>query len=163
MEQTNFIEGQNIYIRPYDKDGIGIYCSRDKKGKRIEARRLFTISRPYSYIQILDENGEELGILKDINSLDKKSQMYLKKTLDKFYVIPKITEINDLYEEYGVSRWDVVTDRGNRVFEVISRNTDIHLLGNGRILIRDADNNRYEIPDYRKLSKKSRKLLEGEI
>lgn len=57
----------------------------------------------------------------------------------------------------------MVTDRGDRIFDVQSRNTDIHLLDGGRILIRDADNNRYEIPDYRKLSKKSYNLLEGEI
>lgn len=163
MEQLKFIDGHDIRIEPYDKDSLGVYYNSGCKKEGIKPRRLFTISSPYSYIQLIHESGTEIGILKDMESLDTESQRALREALDKFYVIPKIVEINDIYEEYGISRWDVVTDRGPRTFDVQSRNTDIHLLDGGRVLIRDADNNRYEIPDYRKLSKESYKLLEGEI
>lgn len=163
MRQTEFIDGRDIRIKPYDANSIAVYYKGGCKKEGIKPRRLFTISRPRSYIQLLYKNDREVGVLRDMDSLDPQSERALQEALDKFYVIPKIIEIKDIYEEYGVTRWDVVTDRGHRIFEVQSRNTDIHLLDNGRVLIRDVDNNRYEIPDYRELSKESYKLLEGEI
>ncbi|NMA95375.1 MAG: DUF1854 domain-containing protein [Clostridiales bacterium] len=163
MGQTKFIDGHDIKIEGFDENSLEVHLNGSGLKRGIRPRRLFTISNPYSYIQLVKRNGSEVGILKDISSLDDKSQKTLKEALDKFYVIPEIQEINDIYEEFGVSKWDVVTDRGKRTFEVQSRNTDIHLLGNGRVLIRDADNNRYEIKDYNKLPKESYKLLEGEI
>ena len=36
-------------------------------------------------------------------------------------------------------------------------------LYDGRVLIIDANDNRYEIPDYRKLDKRSRKMLEPKL
>lgn len=169
MVKTNFLDGQKIYIRPYGKYELGLYhkkccsCSDKRIGQRINLKRLFPMTKPSSYIQILDEDNNEIGILKDMCSVDYKSQMYIKEYLDEFYFVPKIIQIHDIREEYRISRWDVTTDKGRRTFEVLSRSTDIHLLENGKIIIRDADNNRYEIPDYRKLSKESLKLLENEL
>lgn len=163
MGQIKFIDGQDIKIKGYRENSLQVDYNGGGKREGVKPRRLFTISNPYSYIQLVQESGAEIGILKDMDSLDAESQRVLKEALDKFYVIPQIVEIKDIYEEYGVSRWDVVTDRGNRVFDVQSRHTDIHLLDGGRILIRDADNNRYEIIDYRELSRESYKFLEGEI
>lgn len=163
MEQIAFIDGRDIRIKSNDGNSLEVFFNDGYKKERIKPRRLFTISNPYSYIQLIQENREEIGILKDMKNLDAESQKALQEALDKFYVIPKIIKINDINEEFGVSRWDVVTDRGPRTFDVRSRNTDIHVLDGGRVLIRDADNNRYEVSDYRKLPKESYKLLEGEI
>lgn len=163
MEQVKFIDGRDINIKNNGGNGLEVCYGDGYKKEGIRARRLFTVSNPYSYIQLVQGDKEEIGILKDASQLDTESRRVLQEALDKFYVIPKIIEIKKIYEEYGVSRWDVVTDRGPRSFDVQSRNTDIHILEDTRVLIRDADNNRYEISDYEKLSKESYKLLEGEI
>ena len=40
---------------------------------------------------------------------------------------------------------------------------DIRRLTGGRVIIKDADGNRYEIKDYRKLDQKSASLIDSEI
>ena len=57
-------------------------------------------------------------------------------------------------------RWQVETDRGPRTFEIRSSRRDMRVLSAGRILIRDADGNLYEVPDYRQLDPQSRALVE---
>ena len=129
---------------------------------KVTPRCLFPVNKPNSHIRFVDEEGQEIGILERLNSLNSSSYKSVVDILKQYYFIPKITEILDITEEYGVSHWNVVADKGPREFDVISRSTDIHTLPRHRVLIRDSDNNRYEIADYTKLSEKSRQLLEGE-
>jgi len=49
-----------------------------------------------------------------------------------------------------------------RIWEVASRD-DIRTLADGQVLLRDADGNRYRIPNYHRLDAKSRKLLEPQL
>ena len=44
-----------------------------------------------------------------------------------------------------------------------NRNADIKQLYDGRILVRDSNDNRYEIIDYRKLDRDSLRLLSADI
>ena len=44
-----------------------------------------------------------------------------------------------------------------------NRHNDIKILYDGRILVKDSDDNRYEIRDVEKLDKRSRMLLNNEI
>jgi len=53
--------------------------------------------------------------------------------------------------------------RDPRAFEIYSSRRDVRDLGGGRVLVQDADGNRYEIPDYRRLDPASRALVEEMI
>ena len=53
--------------------------------------------------------------------------------------------------------------RDPRAFEIYSSRRDVRDLGGGRVLVQDADGNRYEIPDYRQLDPASRALVEEMI
>ena len=44
-------------------------------------------------------------------------------------------------------------------FEIRNHLTAIKPLYDGRVLIKDANDNRYEIPDIKKLDKRSRRML----
>jgi hypothetical protein len=57
----------------------------------------------------------------------------------------------------------VETDRGRRVFELHSSRRDIRVLPGGRVLVRDADGNLYEIPDVRRLDVASHAFVEDYI
>ena len=76
--------------------------------------------------------------------------------------MPKITKINSLDGHFGVTQWDVETTQGDVQFGMRTR-YDIVTLGNGRILIKDADGNRYEIENYDKLDQKSYALLQTQL
>ena len=83
----------------------------------------------------------------------------LTHELERLYFLPKIVRIRGVTEEYGVLRVEVDTDKGPRTFEVRTRE-HIRFLPNGRILLRDLDGNRYEIPRLADLDGFSQMLAE---
>jgi hypothetical protein len=117
---------------------------------------------PWRYIILIDENDREIGLIRDIGDLDESSMRTLREELEKVYFIPKIKRINRIKEEFGVLIWETETDRGPRRFEVTSRR-DEKKIGRRRIIIRDADGNLYDIPNYADLDQKSIVLLESVI
>ena len=62
-------------------------------------------------------------------------------------------------EKFGSLTWKVETDRGTVAFRIRNRHSDIKCLDGKRVLIRDTNDNRYEIPDYTTLDMHSRRLL----
>ena len=122
----------------------------------------FPVTTKSRFIILKDKEGEELGIIQNADDLDAKSLNVLDEELKRVYFTPKIILVNTIEERNHVPKWDVETDRGPRVFEVRT-SRDVRVLGDGWILIRDADGNRYEIPDYRKLDNISQTIVETQI
>ena len=110
-------------------------------------------------ISLVDADGHEKAIIRDIENLMPDSRKAIEDSLDEYYLIPKISAILERQEKYGILKWTVMTDRGVRSFDIRNIYRDIKLLYDGRALIRDSDDNRYEIPDIKKLDAKSMSLL----
>ncbi len=135
-------------------------------GTVIEAlspRRLFPTSDKTHYISLLDEDGKEMAIIRDLNELSEESRSAIDEVLREYYIVPKITAVLAINDKGGSMRWTVMTDRGECSFQIKSRITDIKPLNGGRVLFRDASDNRYEIEDWTKLDKHSRHLLNSQI
>lgn len=116
-----------------------------------------------SFVGIKDgKKDEEIGMIEDIGKLDSKSRKLLKQELKKAYFMPKITKINRMKETHGIMKFEVETEKGPREFETRYKE-DIRKMSGGYIVIRDADGNRYEIKDYRKLDPRSTHLIDSEI
>ena len=124
--------------------------------------RAFPLTMPWRYIILIDENGREVGLLRDLKCLDEKSMKALKEELERVYFIPKIKKIHRIKEEFGILIWETETDKGPRRFEVTSRR-NIKKMGKRRIILRDADGNLYDIRDYADLDQKSIIMLESVI
>ncbi len=122
-------------------------------------RRLFPTNDREHYISLLDESGHEVAILRGIDLLDTDSAAALRAALAEYYIIPEITAILAIDEKGGSDRWTVMTDHGERSFQIKSRITDVKPQQDGRILFRDSSDNRYEIRDWTKLDRRSRALL----
>ncbi|HGJ64828.1 TPA: DUF1854 domain-containing protein [bacterium] len=124
------------------------------------------LSSPETYVSFYeikdDKKDKEIGIIDDINKLDSESKKLIKEELKKEYFMPQIIRINSMNESHGVMKFDVETDKGRRIFETRYKE-DIRKLIGGRIIIRDADGNRYEISDFRKLDQRSMNLIDTEI
>ncbi len=164
MNEKIFIDGKQILLEYDEEKRASLYFSRDDDELvKVKPRRLFPLSRPSSYIYFIDEKGHDVGILRQLKELPRHVKDYTSKWLDEYYFIPCITEIQAIEEEYGISHWMVLTNRGKRSFEIRNRSTDIIILENRRILIKDVDDNTYEIPDHGQLPPKSQLLLDGEI
>jgi len=146
----------------FTKAGANLVDVEFRDGRRmekLEPRRLFPVSGLTKYITLLDSEGNEKEIIRDLNSLMQDSKEVICDCLNEYYMIPKITRMIDRTDNYGILRWTVETDRGVKAFVIRNRYSDIKSLFDGRILIRDSDDNRYEIPDVSKMDKKSRYLL----
>ncbi len=130
---------------------------------RLEPRRLFPVSSPNEYITLLDEDNKECAIIRSTRDLDAESQRVIKESLDDYYLIPEILRIISVEDKYGTLRWTVETDRGIKAFDIRNRNHDIRVSTDGRVRVRDADDNRYNIRNWHEMDKHSRSLLLADI
>ena len=120
----------------------------------------FPVYAPDIYISLLNGEGREIALIRALADLDEDSRGAVQACLDQYYLIPEIKEVLSCTDRAGALFWRVMTDRGEVQFRIRNRHADIKLLyGTNRVLVRDADDNRYEIPDMSKLNKRSRRLL----
>ena len=116
-----------------------------------------------SLIEMKDgKRDKEIGMIEDVRKLDSKSKKILRAELKRAYFMPRITKINSLKEYHGIMKFNVETEKGHREFETRYKE-DIRKISSGRVIIKDADGNRYEIRDYMKLDQRSINLIDSEI
>ena len=131
-----------------------------RKFENLEPRRLFPLSGLEKYITLLDEEGVEQAIIRDLRTLPAQERKTIEDCLREYYLIPKVTKITDSREKYGVVTLEVETDRGNAVIEIRNLLYGMKLLYGSRVLLRDGSDNRYEIPDLTALDKQSRQKID---
>jgi hypothetical protein len=100
-------------------------------------------------------------LLRDPEELECESRKVLRDELGRTYFVPKITQIHQIEDAHGAARWEVETDRGYRVFDIRDRE-DVRVIRT-RVLLQDADGNRFEIEDITELDEKSQRLIDTEI
>ena len=128
----------------------------------VEIDRSFPIGEEGHYLSVrndLDEERTEIGIIADVDQLDAESRYVVEQELYRRYFVPQIQRIISLKEEFGVLNFEVETDRGPREFSVRSPQENLRQISEDRMLIIDIDGCRYEIPDLRKVDKKSATIL----
>jgi len=149
---TGKISRSDIYLVALTlKDGTVI--------KDLEPRKLFPITNPNMYITLLDHEEKEVAFVRDLEELDPASAEALCECFKEYYRIPQITKLISSDERFGALTWKVETDRGIVSFRIRNRHSDIKCLDGKRILVRDTNDNRYEIPDYTVMDPHSRHML----
>lgn len=131
--------------------------------EKLEPRRLFPVSRIDQYITLLDTDGKEVAVIRNITDLDKDSKEIIEYSLNDYYLVPHITRIISITEKNGKIHWSVETDRGFKEFDVRNRNHDVRVYSDGRVRVRDSDDNRYIISDYRALDAHSRRQAVADL
>ncbi len=157
-EKRHIVTGSDRIVR-YENNLVTLLTQDGDSVEALEPRRLFPISKPSIYISLLDREGVERGLIKSLAELDEGSREVIEESLKNYYLVPKITKILSISEKSGTIRWCVVTERGEKRFDVRNRNHDIRISNDGRVRVRDSDDNRYEIDDYRTLDAKSQTKL----
>lgn len=155
-----FADADNMTLLPDGKGFVKLVLEDGGETRKVRLTRLFPLSGGESYIRMSDACGKEIGIIKHLNELRPESRGHALQALEHFYIIPRIVDIIDLYDKHGSLFWEADTDKGRREFIVRNRHRDISLFPSGKMVIRDTDDNQYEIENYNRLSPKSRKLLE---
>lgn len=150
-------------IESYENNLVSLTLADGRRFEALEPRRLFPVSSLDRYVTLLDASGVEIAVIKDLANLDAKSKRAVCDSLDDYYLVPMITRIIAVNERYGTLRWTVETDRGVKSFDIRNRNHDIKVYPDGRVRVRDSDDNRYTIEDYRALDSHSRTLMIAEL
>ena len=170
MQQRQNLAAEVTYLDP-DKarffvdafEDLNLELAGDQTYSRVRVKRAFPLTRDDCFIVVQDCDGKEIGSLARLDALDRDSRQAVEDELERAYFTPRIQRIAKVTVANRVPRWEVETDRGPRTFEIYSSRRDVRLLDAGRILVQDADGNRYEIPDYRRLEPASRALVEEMI
>jgi len=156
---------QRIYITKNDRieieenNLVTLTLESGEVISRLEPRRLFPVSSANKYITLLDEEGDEAAIIRDLSDISDEAKATIKYSLDDYYLVPKIIRIISTAEKYGTLRWTVETDRGIKSFDIRNRNHDIKVFKDGKVRVRDSDDNRYTIDNYHELDPHSRARL----
>lgn len=155
-----YIDGPEIRITP--NDGIFVdaefYYTKEKM-TGLEPHRLFPRSGANRYVALLNEDGDQVAVIRNVDNLMPDSKQTLTQALEEYYMIPRITKFLKMTEKFKIWMWTAETDKGVITFEIRNHIASVKPLYDGRVLIRDANDNRYEIPDYRQLDPNSRKML----
>jgi hypothetical protein len=150
-------------IELFENNLVTVTLADGRTFEELEPRRLFPVNMPEKYITLLDKDGVEQCVIRDTGELNSSSSDIIRKSLNDYYLVPEILRIVNVSDKYGILRWEVDTDRGRKSFDIRNRNHDIRVSGDCSIRVRDSDDNRYVIKDYRLLDSKSRKFLNPEL
>ena len=162
MTQRTFLTKEDR-ISCDENNLVNLTCQNGDVFEHLEPRRLFPINNLHEYITLLDTSGREVAVIRRMDDLDKESREVVRASLEDYYLVPTIIRILSVSEKYGTIHWTVETDRGIKEFDIRNRNHDIKVYKDGRIRVRDADDNRYVIDDYRALDSQSRRHLSSDV
>tara|TARA_B100000809_G_scaffold211332_1_gene214948 strand:- start:7222 stop:7752 length:531 start_codon:yes stop_codon:yes gene_type:complete len=152
------LQAAQMQIRRTDQDLLAVRID-SQEFDDVSVRRAFPLEAADRYIGFFDSDGNELGILEDPEGLEADSRAALDQQLALTYFLPKITDVTHIGEEFGVVHADVETTSGARQIEIRGIRSSIRVLSRNRALVEDAEGNRYELSDFRLLSKLTREIL----
>ena len=159
MTERTYIENDNARITRGEGILLKVEMYDGRVFEDVEARRLFPVTGVYKYITLLDSEGAEQAVIRDLRNLTPDSRAVVEEVLGEYYLVPKITQIEKIINKKVKIIFHVITDNGPREFEVKSIYSDIKTLYDGRVLIKDSNDNRCEISNLNALSRDSQRLM----
>lgn len=157
-----YIDGDMAKFTRKDITFVDVQLHDGTTFQNVEPRCLFPSSNGRKFITLLDENGAEQAVIRDLDNLPEEQKKIIEECLAEYYLIPRITKILNTTEKFGLITLDTETDRGPARIEIRNLLYGFKQVGN-RLLLRDGNDNRYEVPDLSKLDSKSRHLLDNFI
>lgn len=154
-----YIEGSEVKFTENDKIFVDVEFYTGEKFTELELHRMFPITGLTKYIALLDNEGNEIAVIRNIEDLMPESKKVVESCLREYYMIPRITRFIKMSEKFKIWMWTAETDKGICTFEIRNHITAIKPLYDGRVLIKDANDNRYEIPNVNDLDKKSLSMI----
>lgn len=133
-----------------------------KEYSRVGIYLTFPLTNAEEFISIreADEKAKEIGIIEKLDRLPADQQEMIREQIRLRYFMPVITKVMDVKDEYGYAYWHVMTSFGVCRFTTQMSGDAVVSLSDSRLLVTDIDGNRYEIPDFYKLSVMERKKLD---
>lgn len=135
----------------------------DRCGLNVQVLRAMPLSAPDTLLVLRDGGGKELGLLENLDGFDAAARLIIEDALQNRYFLPKILKINSIYERFGSAQWEVETDRGPASISTKAMHESVLEIGPNRYMLRDNEENRYEIPNVNDLDEASRMRFAGKF
>lgn len=155
-----YLDSNNARFTRRGLTTVDVELSDGRTLENLEPRRLFPISGQTRYITLLDSDLKERAVIRNLEILTEESQNIICDCLKEYYMIPKISRILDIDDRRSKILFYVETDRGKQTIEITHLVHQIKRIQDVRILFRDGNDNRYEVPDITRLDPRSRKILD---
>ena len=107
-----YIDGPEVRLTQNDKIFVDAEFYSGEKFYGLELHRMFPITGLDRYISLIDSDGNEIAIIRDINNLIPESKKVVEDCLREYYMIPRITKFIKMREKFSIWMWTVETDRG---------------------------------------------------
>ena len=130
----------------------------DRSYIKVKIVKIAPLSSPDEYISFLDSKNEQIGLLRDLGGLDEGSRRIIEEELNKRYLTFTVREIRSIRIEFGISYWEVETNKGPKDFVARDVHENVLRPAAQRLVILDVEGNRFEI-DSSRLDKKGTGLL----
>jgi len=147
------------------RDAFGLLELRigiEERYRPVKVGRCLPLTDPDRYISFQQEEGDEIGLLEEVASLERESRRVLEEELDLCYLKAEVKGIRRVNPRQGFVSWEVDTNLGPRTIYIRER-SDIRPLPDGRIVLTDIHGAKYEIPAMEQLDERSRAWLEIEM
>ncbi len=141
------------------KNGF-LYIAYAEKEQRVFLTRQFPFEAEWEHISVLDEEQQEIGIIRALSLFPEDTRTLLETELRRRYYAPVILSIKQVKERYGFSNWKVTTPEGDMSFTLHDTYRSIVKAGEKRLVLLDVNGNRFEISDISALDAKSYKKIE---
>jgi hypothetical protein len=127
---------------------------------RVFLHRAFPYDMPNRFISVLDKDGKEYGMIKDVSLFCGEALDVIQGELKRKYYCPVITKVTTVTAKFGYTYWEAESDMGKLSFSMHDTYRNIAKVGGNRLVLTDVDGNRYEIKDYLALDRKSFRKIE---
>lgn len=144
----------------FNANGFLLMSLEGENKGRVKLIRTYPYTLTDEYICVHDLDDKEIGIIRDLNELDKDSCSSAKKELENRYYCPVVTSIKSVKERMGHFYFQTVIDGKEKNFTVRDITRNMRFATDDTLLIFDMDGNRYVIPEFEKTEPKSKRLLE---
>ena len=90
---------ERIYLTAKDKitanenNLVNLVTADGRSFSELEPRRLFPVSAGDKYVSLLDTEGIEIAIIRDLRELNTESRAVVDASLADYYLVPIITKI----------------------------------------------------------------------
>ncbi len=159
LEADSWIEPTLIR---FELDSLGQLTMFGRDAARVDnvrPVRLFPLSRPDSWIAILDATGREICCIEELQRLELNQRTILEQELEKREFVPILKRIVWVSGNSEPCEWKVETDRGSTSF-ILNDEKDVRPLGSKGVLVVDSFGIRYMIPDRNNLDSYSKRIVE---
>jgi Domain of unknown function (DUF1854) len=156
-----FLDPRDVRARRNERGKLVVDIRWPDDEQRVEGVkpvRSFPLTAPDRQIVLLAPDDRELGIIRELRALDRASREVIEAELEIAYLVTRVKEIRLVRARFGVTTWELETDRGSRTAHVKER-SDIRPMPDGRIILTDVDGVKYEIPRPEDLDERSRGWL----